>query len=224
MRTLKIVSRDEFKAETKINENEFIIKIVCQITTSTKEINFLLKKGISEFENFKKNNSRTFVEKNKIWHVKQFLLEIQTNSKTNHAKLKYINELFCKEERRIKKVSDKLILNLRKQKLNKTIDDYNLETSYSVFTKNKKCNKKYSIENGNPFYIDNSYLLFRENIELNFYKDDWIEELNLKFDFKFCYTMHCLMYHSSLPLEDILNIDEIWIELKINYQFFIITS
>lgn len=61
------------------------------------------------------------------------------------------------------------------------------------------CEEKALAENWNEFFG-------RENHPL---KDEW-----------FCCTMHSIVFHSGLSWKKILKVNDVWLQLKVDYQFF----
>ena len=53
---------------------------------------------------------------------------------------------------------------------------------------------------------------------MDWYINAWIGFEQLK-DFHFGYLMHCLIDHTDLQLEDILAINDVWIEIIVQHQF-----
>jgi hypothetical protein len=140
-------------------------------------------------------------------------------------KIKHLNELLRKEEQRVRAFSMKTLNSLREFKSLGTIDDYNFDTMLMVFSDNEECNKRNNVEEGDPIYKD--YLcIFREETGDCFFTDDW-NELDSEHPLRhipFCYSIHCIYSHSHLTWEDILLIDDVWIDIKVDYQFMINTK
>lgn len=222
MRKLNIATKNETSIDFKVPlKYKFIEKIASQLSTTVNETKVLFDVGIKEFESFKKSNGQKIKNDKIVWHIKQHLINNLPLTTKEINKLKKINLLLKKQEERIKIHSDKLRKSLNNQINKKLIDDFEFQTSYSLFTNDIGCNKKYKVEEGEPFYQDFTYSLFRENMDSSFYKNDWNENLNPQLHFNMCYTMHCLMYHSNIAVKDILLISDVWIELKVGYQFLI---
>ena len=198
---------------------KFIEKIAAQLSTSASETKMLFEIGVIEYELFKTLSDNQKLEGKKVWHIRQYLLDNLPLKKKEVSKLKKINTLLKKQEERIKIQSDILRKSLKNQISKNVIDDFKFQTSLSVFSEDYSCNKKFNVELGDPFYEDVSFALFKENVEDSFYKDNWNENLNPQLDFNMCYTMHCLIYNSNISLKDILLINDVWIELKVSYQF-----
>lgn len=225
MRNLKVANiSNQWKCQKIQKEYKFLEKLASQIASSEKEFLLLYNLGLNEYKSLIKSNPKIIINGNHVWHLRQFMLDNLILTKGNIRKLKNINGLLKVQETRIRNLSQKLILSLDKQVSNKTIDDYDFETSFSVFSEDQKCNEKHKVTIDDPFYTDNTYFMFTKGLDEAFYINNWNENTNRKLNFGFCYTMHSLMYHSNLELQDILTISDVWIELKVNYQFLIKTK
>ena len=142
-------------------------------------------------------------------------------SEGNSQSLKELNIKLKNEEIRIRIFANHLKGLLENQKSERKIDDFNFLSSLSVFSNNTECNKRNNVELGDPIWVDKSYILFLKEDEI-LYLDNWNEfhsthPIGKEF---FCYSMHCICFHSHLEWRDILEIDEVWMELKVDYQFF----
>lgn len=126
------------------------------------------------------------------------------------------------EEKRASVFIEKLRVQLEELKENKSIDDYNLTVRLYCFSYDEKLNKKFSIEEGNPVYETSDYFLPDKENGLSA-GDNWNSDYAVKDSplegIYFSYAMHCIIWHSGLELEDILRIDDVWIEVKKDYQF-----
>ena len=166
------------------------------------------------FENMSERNKRmTFLFKTKIDRRKA---EIQN--------IRALNARLQKEEERIRVVTDGFYKLLDKQKAEKVIDDYNLFVSLELFSNKEDCNSRHGVEDGEPFMEDKYFTtLFEPGTDECFYKDDWNEWKDaIPFEGeRMCYTMHYLIDHCHLSWHDLLDIDDIWIELKVDYQFMV---
>ena len=153
---------------------------------------------------------------------------ISENEKFNFSidninKIRNLNAKLKKEEERIRPFAKQLNDTLKKQVAEKQIDDFNICQELSVFSnKELVCTKLRKVEEGNPFMEMKDFSLFYEYTEESFYVDNWNElhkEHPLGNEF-FCYTMHSLVFHGLLSWQDIIDIEEVWIELKVDYQNF----
>ena len=140
-------------------------------------------------------------------------------------RVRLLNELLRKEEQRVRTFSLKTLGTLRELESIGMIDDHNFDTLLEAYSENEECNKRNKLEEGEPIYKD--YLgIFREETDECFFKDDW-NELDAEHPLRhipFCYSMHCIYSHSDLTWEDILQIDTVWIDVKVDYQFRFETS
>lgn len=141
------------------------------------------------------------------------------------TRIRALNTKLKLEEQRVKLFAEELRKNLNTLKGNKTIDDFNFECCLSAFTSNMACNKRHGFkEDGDPIYKESYFSLFNDNKDDTFYNDNWNElppEHPLGNEY-FCYSMHCILFHAhELSWQDILVIDSVWIDLKVDYQFFI---
>jgi hypothetical protein len=105
---------------------------------------------------------------------------------------------------------------------NKVIDDININIECSIWNKNYY--KKYETSvYGNPFFkTTDSFMLF-QNKEAEYNTDSHNEHrINSPLpEIAHCYSFHSLYDHChELTWFDIYNIDEVWMEIKIDYQFF----
>ena len=139
----------------------------------------------------------------------------------NINKLKRLNDKLKKEEQRIYKFSFQLEESVNRMKIEKKIDDYNIYQEFSLFSSNEDCNKKHKVVAGDPIWIDRTFNLFFYNKDDMFYSENWNELVpeHPLGGIEFCYTMHCICFHSCLTWQDLIDVDDIWIELKVNYQF-----
>lgn len=145
-------------------------------------------------------------------------------SKNDILKIRDLNAKLKQEETRIRAFADELSKTLTTLKGNKTIDDLNFECCLSIYTSNMACNKRHGFkEDGNPIY-EAPLLLFNYNTDAEFYTDNWNElppEHPLGNEY-FCYSTHCILFHAhALIWQDVLAIDCVWIDLKVDYQFII---
>ena len=148
-------------------------------------------------------------------------------------RIKSLNYKLKREEERIRHFARELKLTLKKQVAEKQLDDFNFRTRFCVFSSDAACNIRHQVEEGDPIWEDKSYTMYRDEQEESFYEDNWNEHHWNELDLNehhiphplghlfFCYTMHCLVFHSDLSWQDIIDIDDVWLELKVDYQFFV---
>jgi len=152
-------------------------------------------------------------------------LSILTNE--NIEKIKHINDLLKKEEVRVRSFAEKLRAKLNTSVRESEIWDYNYRTNLAVFSRDVACNKRNMTTDGNPIYEERIGLYGNKShgdTDEMFYSDDWnlyCPEGHPLNNIHFCYTMHCIAFHSSLSWQDILDIYSVWLDLKVDYQFLI---
>lgn len=111
---------------------------------------------------------------------------------------------------------------------NKEIKDFNIEVESDYW--NNKHYKKYDPKvYGNPFYTNtwDGFVGFRQ-LEEEYNEScsntvggmSFIPQDSLIAKTNHCYSFHHLYDHSDLAWLDIYNIDEVWMGIKVDYQFF----
>ena len=135
--------------------------------------------------------------------------------------LRLLNKKLSEEEKRVStqyRLIEKQCHNLVK---NKTIDDYTIDVELNYW--NNKHYKKYdpSIE-GNPFFVTTDSFMIHQFGKAEYDsspKNEHHEKAPLP-KISHCYSFHSLYDHChELTWFDILNIDEFWMEIKVQYQF-----
>ena len=133
--------------------------------------------------------------------------------------LKYrnINSKLRKEEIKMCSVYLNLKENAETMLKNKIISDYECDITMKLFTSNLQMNKKYNVQQGDPFYESKTInrTLF-EDVE--FFNRNWSED---SLDINLCYTMHDLLYHSNLLEDEIEDIELVWFDVNFAYQFLV---
>ncbi len=133
-------------------------------------------------------------------------------------KLLAINDLLAKQEIKIVERYQLLEKEVEELILQEKIHDYNLELTLQCFTSDKELNEKYKSEEGSPLFqtfmnfeslqdkktLWNEYYLFRNSI---------LES------FLFCYTCYCILSHSPMLLNEILKIENVWINITVDFQW-----
>lgn len=144
-------------------------------------------------------------------------------------KLVLLNDKLREEEKKVFVQYRKIEKQCKLMVDNKEIIDFNIKVESEYW--NNKHYKKYDPEvYGNPFYIntwdpfmtscrqmDDEYDTDCSNTlsQMCFIpKDSLIAKAN------HCYSFHHLYDHTKLTWFDIYNIDEVWMEIKVDYQFF----
>lgn len=133
-----------------------------------------------------------------------------------------INDKIRAEEIRARNYLIKLNTVLAQQLKEGLLDDFEVETQFSVFSNNKDFCERKGVEIGDSFFHTNIYTLSPDSED--FFNMNWyvsgmkgIEQLK---DYHFGYLMHCLIDHSDLELEDLMAIDDVWIEIIVHHQFY----
>jgi len=140
--------------------------------------------------------------------------------------IKALNEKLRNEEKRFIALYDKLKLHLNTLCLQRDIDDFNYDTCLSLFSNDRECNARYGVECGDPIWEYNAWSLFTDEDDRGLLEDNWNEynwyapnSADPLVKLHFCHTMHCIVFHGHIPWQDILCIDDVWLEMKIDYQF-----
>jgi len=146
-------------------------------------------------------------------------------------KMMLLNNRLREEEMRVFKEYRKLEQKCQIMVENGEIDDFELEIEWSCWNYNHYIKYDESID-GNPFYIMNGIGNFMNHQHTEEYVPNchntissmWNEIIprnSAIITEPHCYMFHHLYDHcNELTWFDICNIDEIWVEIKVNYQFF----
>lgn len=139
-----------------------------------------------------------------------------------YKKIERLNEMLLNEEKRIFIEYRALEANAKLMVEKGLIDDY--EMHIETFCCNKSYYQDIDPELGDAFYeTSNSFMIYQEK---EFYEPRDFTERSFLGDtpmtkYDHCYSFHQLCHHTDdLAWFDICNIDGIWMELKVNYQFF----
>ena len=226
---------------SSINLVEKIKQLEADIELKNEKITSL-KKRIKEYDeaNFWENTSG-LTNKKIEWIINKYenskterykrieflMLNDKDRFKEESKKIFSLNIKLKKEEERIRIVAERMHISLEKQLTEKIIDDYNFYVSLSIWSNKEDCNNRHLVDLGDPFYEDESYGMFYHFTDESFYSDDW-NEWKHRFPEPYdkepmCYTMHCLWDHCNLNWQDLLDIDKVRLELKVDYQFFVKT-
>lgn len=136
--------------------------------------------------------------------------------------LRKLNKKLRQEEQRFLALHDQLKPQLTALCSQQLIDDFNYDMKLAIFTNDRKRNALHDVFNGDPIWEDKTWSLFTDEESRGILEDNWNEiqdKTHPLADIFFCYTMHCIVFHSDLLWEDILCIDNARLELKIDYQF-----
>jgi hypothetical protein len=143
-------------------------------------------------------------------------------------KLVLINNRLQEEEKKVFIQYQKIEKQCKLMVYNKEIKDFNIEVVSDYW--NNKHYKKYDPEvYGNPFYKNtwDSFMGSRQiQEEYDNYCSNTVNERcfipkdSLIANANHCYSFHHLYDHTDLTWFDIYNIDKVWMEIKVEYQFF----
>jgi len=163
------------------------------------------KRDISDREEEQKTNSNIFSEE-------------------NIEKIRHINDLLKKEEQLALAYAQRLHASIKESRGKKELWDYNFHTCLQVFTAKVSMQQMLDTDEDNHIY-EEDISLFNEMMlkaDNSFYTGNWNEYQQTNHplaNIPFCYSMHCIAFHSDLTWQDILDIAYIWIELKVDYLF-----
>jgi hypothetical protein len=170
----------------------------------------------------KRSLERTSLEESRIRKRNHFIESQFVWTQEVYDKLTLVNEKLKHEEKRVFLAYRQIEKNCKLMIKNKVIDDFNIDIECSFFNKNYY--KKYEpFIDGNPFFkTTDSFMLF-QNKEAEYNTESYYEQHinSLLPGIDHCYSFHSLYDHChELTWFDIYNIDEVWMEIKIDYQFF----
>lgn len=165
---------------------------------------------------------RTRQEENNIRKRNKYIDEQFELTPKVYEKLVLLNKKLQQEERRIFYQYRKIQKQCVQMIGNKEIDDFNIEVIVKYW--NNKHYKKYepSID-GNPFFETNcvgDFMTFQQEADYNSFRHNENHNQAPFPEINHCYSFHHLYDHTNLTWFDIYNIDEVWMEIKVDYQFF----
>lgn len=138
-------------------------------------------------------------------------------------KLERLNEILLNEEERIFIQYRAIEANAKLLAEKGLIDDYEIDLELSFWNNFHYIKFDPEIE-GNPFYESQITFMMMQHGET--YETIDCTERSLTGDtpitrFDHCFSFHDLYYHTNdLTWFDVCNIDEIWMKIKVDYQFF----
>ena len=136
-------------------------------------------------------------------------------------KIRLLSEKLQKQELRVQPFVHETLKKLGIMQEQQTIDDFNITYELMAFSNDAVCNERNNIEEGDPIY--KTYLShFRCDSSDMFFTDNWNELSHRDHPLShihFCYSMHCLALDSHLSWADIVQIDDVWIDVKVDFQF-----
>lgn len=137
------------------------------------------------------------------------------------AKIIELNEKLRHEEIRIENYYQKMRTFFNDVFSNQLFDDINWQEKFSLFSSNEDFNKKFGVEVGDPFITEPSCLLGlmrREEGDNDVLLENWSEGNTVE-GLHICYLMHILLYDSVIKIEDLLFIEDVWFEIKLDVQY-----
>lgn len=167
-------------------------------------------------------SERTFREEgriNKRYHYIENQFEF--TPKVNE-KIMLLNEKLRQEEKRVFYHYRLIEKQCNLMVANKEIDDFNIEVVLS-FWNNKHYRKFESSVDGNSFFktTDDFMTMQRDEVEYNPEPHNDHHDKAPFPEINHCYSFHNLYDHCrELTWFDIYNIDEVWMGIKADYQFF----
>jgi hypothetical protein len=177
----------------------------------------------------KKSNERNESEKKAIYDRNEHLNSQFKWSIELDEKLMLINNKLREEEKKVFNQYRKIEKQCKVMIAKKEIKDFNIEVE-SDYWNNKHYNNYDPVVYGNPFYKNTSDSFMTGYRQLGEeYQTDcsntvsqmlFIPQDSLIAKANHCYSFHHLYDHSALTWFDIYNIDEVWMEIKVDYQFF----
>lgn len=138
--------------------------------------------------------------------------------------IRQLNEKIRQEELRMRTQYFELKKHFENLVSQNLMDDFNMcDFRISVWSYDDEFNKKHNVETGNPFYesglLNSGYLKDDEMFFSNWNESRYFRTNPRFAQMYFCWTMHDIAYHSNLDLEDILAIEDVWLEIKVDLQF-----
>jgi hypothetical protein len=176
----------------------------------------------------KRTNKRTESEQKAIDNRNESINAQFKWSTERDKKLVLLNDKLREEEKKVFIQYKKIEKQCKLMFDNKEIQDFNIDIESSYW--NNKHYKKYDPEiYGNPFYI-NTWDSFMGSRQMDDEYDNscsntvsqmrFIPQDSLIAKTNHCYSFHHLYDHTDLTWFDIYNIDEVWMEIKVDYQYF----
>lgn len=166
----------------------------------------------------KDNNLRTEEDKKAIDERNDFVYKHYELIKKDIYSIQRLNIKLELEEKRIFPFYQKLVDENDKLVRDNVIDDFNIELIIKCFSDNY-LRFLYPEMEGNPICeTENHFISHLEHNEFDDWQDASVPEL-LR-DFKHCYSFHHLYDHTDLTWFDLSLIQDVWLEIKVDYQFF----
>lgn len=180
-------------------------------TLELKYLKAILKKDLKLYKEEKKwiKERNSFVKKNFEFN------------ETSITKLQELNKKLRLEEQRIFPFYRKLIQDNKKLVQDKIIDDFNLAVVISTFSNKHYRDLDPELEGNSIIETDCHFMRLQEG-EV-YFEEDWVDYSvpDCFRNFKHCYSFHHLYDHTDLTWYDLMIIEDIWFDIKIDYQFFV---
>ena len=170
----------------------------------------------------KRSFERTSIEESGIRKRNHFIESQFVWTQEVYDKLTLLNEKLKQEEKRVFLAYQQIEKNCKLMVKNKVIDDFNINIECSFCNKNYYKKYEPSVYGNSFFKSTDSFMLF-QNKEAEYNTESHNEHrINSPLpEIDHCYSFHSLYNHCyELTWFDIYNIDEVWMEIKIDYQFF----
>jgi len=142
--------------------------------------------------------------------------------------LRTTNAKFIEMELRMQQLYPSILSDLKGLVNKNAIDGYNTYWRLSLFSNDDTCNSRHGVSVGDPFYDNEMPFILSEQFPINTETGYNWNEYAMVPHFEhplakehLCYTMHWIVLHAEiLTWEDIKAIDNVWLELKVDYQIF----
>ncbi len=163
------------------------------------------------------------IEKKVLRDRRKYMDSIFVFSEENIAKLQKINDMLHKKEEAIHAHANLLRKRQKEYVDSNRIDDYEIDFELLLFS--SVYDKFHPDFEGNSYYSNESLFHFGDNendAEEFFVKENWNEFANSSHPLAkdhHCYTFHCIYDHSFLSWQDIMQIEDVWINIVILNQF-----
>tara|TARA_R110000868_G_scaffold146772_2_gene367762 strand:- start:1916 stop:2479 length:564 start_codon:yes stop_codon:yes gene_type:complete len=134
------------------------------------------------------------------------------------AKLELLNTKLLLEEKRIFPFYKSLLKENNNLVAKGLIDDFNIHLIVTFYR--TKYYEDLFPESEHDFIVETPCDFMMRQDKDHYVEDDWRETHMIKLShFKHCYTFHHLYDHTELLLFDVCQIDDVWLDLKVDYQF-----
>ena len=176
----------------------------------------------------KQSNIRTKLEKKSIAYRCNYINSQFKWSMELDEKLVLLNNKLREEEKKVFKQFRKIESQCIVMVENSEIKDFNIQLESEYWNKSKYL-EQYPEISDEPFYTNtwDSFMMFQHSQDEydNYCYNTMSQMFFIPKDSKIakanhCHSFHHLYDHTDLTWFDIYNINELWIEIKVDYQFF----